>query len=133
MLLNSHGRAINRLSSDDGAIILPGTAGNNKIMEEYNMMRRHLVDPGAKLCVNENWIGSFSLRAWNETHAWEGSIVPMMGLDFKAENLKVDDVHQLDFEYEPGRQIQVDIRITEIKPGRIGFEGVNPLPEATVE
>ena len=112
---------------------MPGTAGNNKIMEEYKMMPRHLVDPGAKLCVNENWIGSFSLRAWNETHAWEGSIVPMKGLDFKAENLKVNDVHKLDFEYEPGRQIQVDIRITEIKPERIGFEGVNPLPEATVE
>ena len=133
MLLNSRGRTINRLSCDDGAIILPGTAGNNKIMDEYKMMRRHLVDPVAKLCVKKNWIGSFSLRAWNETHAWEGSIVPMTGPDFKAENLKVNDVYKLDFEYEPGRHIQVDIRITEIKPGRIGFEGVNPLPEATAE
>ena len=94
---------------------------------------RKIGDTGAKLCVNENWIGSFSLVGWNKTHSWEGDMMPIDGLDFKVEDLSADAVYELEFEYEKGRRLRADIRITKIKPGRIYFEGINPLPEVAVE
>ena len=96
-------------------------------------MPQPLRDAGAELYVNGNWIGPFTLVGDNKTDSWDGNIQPMQGLDFKTEDLHVKDVHQLDFEYKNGRRIREYIRITKVEPGRIYFEGVNPLPEATVE
>ena len=96
-------------------------------------MPQPIRDAGAKLYVNGNWINYFTLVGDNKTDSWDGNIQPWQGLDFNTEDLHVDDIHQLDFEYKKGRPIREYIRITKVEPGRIYFEGVNPLPEATVE